>query len=93
MSKENTTDFQKKAMAASPVEHIVNCNCDMRTKLVGDGCMVCNPEYWEDHKAYTQGSEARHQGLTLVDNPYGGTRVERSWVEGWEEANADIMCS
>lgn len=20
------------------------CNCDLRTKLVGDGCQYCNPE-------------------------------------------------
>jgi hypothetical protein len=24
------------------------CQCDMRTKLVGDGCWVCNPELWQD---------------------------------------------
>ena len=24
------------------------CHCDLRTKLVGDGCSVCNPEYWAD---------------------------------------------
>lgn len=24
------------------------CKCDMRTKLVGSGCMACNPEYWEE---------------------------------------------
>jgi len=24
------------------------CNCPMRIKLVGDGCSICNPEYWED---------------------------------------------
>lgn len=26
------------------------CHCDLRTKLVGDGCAVCNPEYAEDHQ-------------------------------------------
>lgn len=24
------------------------CNCDMRTKLVGDGCEICNPELAAD---------------------------------------------
>ena len=25
----------------------MKCNCDLRTKLVGDGCAICNPEYYE----------------------------------------------
>ena len=25
------------------------CNCDMRTKLIGDGCSTCNPEFARDH--------------------------------------------
>jgi len=24
--------------------HTETCNCDLRTKLVGDGCQHCNPE-------------------------------------------------
>jgi hypothetical protein len=24
------------------------CQCSMRTRLVGDGCSSCNPEYWKD---------------------------------------------
>jgi hypothetical protein len=25
------------------------CKCDLRTKLVGDGCDICNPELALDH--------------------------------------------
>jgi len=24
------------------------CECSLRTKLAGDGCHICNPEYWAD---------------------------------------------
>jgi len=33
------------AKSGPPEEH--TCTCDMRTKLVGDGCSVCNPEYYK----------------------------------------------
>jgi len=26
---------------------MTDCNCDMRTKLVGDGCSICNPDMAE----------------------------------------------
>ena len=29
------------------------CNCDLRTKLVGDGCEVCNPELALEHARET----------------------------------------
>ena len=25
------------------------CKCDLRTKLVGDGCRYCNPQHYIDH--------------------------------------------
>ena len=30
-------------------EDAPSCNCDIRTRLVGDGCKLCNPEYALDH--------------------------------------------
>lgn len=30
-----------------PLPKEKQCNCDLRTRLVGDGCEVCNPELAE----------------------------------------------
>ena len=30
------------------VEEIEECKCDIKTKLVGDGCLVCNTELYKD---------------------------------------------
>jgi hypothetical protein len=35
------------------VVDVTEWRCDMRTKLVGDGCHVCNPEYAKDHSSDT----------------------------------------
>ena len=37
-----------------PAAPLRECKCDLRTKLVGDGCDVCNPEYAADHAAEEQ---------------------------------------
>ena len=31
-------------LGRKPTENEMSCKCDMRTKLVGDGCEHCNPE-------------------------------------------------
>ena len=37
-----------------PAAPLRECKCDLRTRLVGDGCDVCNPEYAADHAAEEQ---------------------------------------
>lgn len=35
---------------STPLSPHPECKCSMRTKLVGDGCAVCNPQYAADMK-------------------------------------------
>ncbi|MGX5887839.1 hypothetical protein [Burkholderia gladioli] len=39
-----TWNRARAALAASPAPAIPACRCDMRTKVLGDGCQVCRPE-------------------------------------------------
>ncbi len=34
------------------------CECDLKTKLVGDGCMWCNPELAEYYEVEDDSEEA-----------------------------------
>lgn len=44
VSEEMAREIFTKMLAAAPTPPAQQCKCDMRTKLVGDGCEVCNPE-------------------------------------------------
>ena len=39
------------------------CKCDLRTKLVGDGCRYCNPQDYIDH-LHDAMAEREWQGLS-----------------------------
>lgn len=59
----------------------MECKCDMRTKLVGDGCEVCNPALALDH-AKERIAELEKALRKLVDIEDGPGMA----VIGWEEA-------
>lgn len=27
----------------------LKCDCSMSQSVLGDGCSICNPKYWEEH--------------------------------------------
>jgi len=39
----------------------MDCGCDFRTKLVGDGCHICNPELAAEIEAEIAEAEARYR--------------------------------
>jgi hypothetical protein len=40
------------------------CKCDLRTKLVGDGCRYCNPQEYIDKLIETLEEQRTWEGLT-----------------------------
>lgn len=40
------------------------CKCDLRTKLVGDGCRYCNPQEYIDHLIECLEEQRTWVGLT-----------------------------
>jgi hypothetical protein len=35
-------------MHPTPTLDAKECKCSFRIRTVGDGCSVCNPEYWKE---------------------------------------------
>jgi len=49
------------------------CKCDLRTKLVGDGCRYCNPQEYIDNLIESLEEPRTWIGLTLDDIPNDDT--------------------
>ena len=39
----------------------IDCPCDLRTRLVGDGCHICNPEYAKQFEDPDQATESEKE--------------------------------
>lgn len=57
------------------------CNCDMRTKLVGDGCQYCNPQYVIEH--LTDERDELEKEIEQLQQQ-NAELVKRAYLEGWD---------
>jgi len=65
------------------------CDCDMTIKLNGDGCLLCNPDFWAEQLVEQQGFTAFESGENDSANTYFGTDRESHWQSGWQEAKSE----
>ena len=68
----------------------MECNCDMRTKLVGDGCEACNPALALEHANATiadQAEEIKRLRTALLSIAEGYLGDER-WQANYDRIRA-----
>jgi hypothetical protein len=58
---------------APPSSAETKCRCDVRTKVLGDGCEVCNPEYSAEHSQSAEDAEDAAR-LSFIESLF-----ERKW--------------
>lgn len=76
-----------------------DCNCNLRTKLVGDGCEVCNPEYADDHKSelntlreqLSKCEADRSEAYTLVTELRERVRKLEAESNGWQDSQSETI--
>ena len=70
--------------ASEPKKADPECLCDLRTKLVGDGCEVCNPDRAKD----LSGSKCECEGYGLCARCLSDDADPPPAAEGWIEWNS-----
>ena len=67
----------------------MECNCDLRTKLVGDGCEVCNPKLAAEIAAENQQTDPLYDKavqLARTQKRVGLSLLQRTFMIGYNRA-------
>ena len=44
---------------------LLECKCSFRTKMVGDGCSVCNTDYWNEILRQQKGDDDKEAAAAI----------------------------
>jgi hypothetical protein len=68
-------------------EELKACKCDMRTKLLGDGCIACNTKFWLQILAYDPEATQRWKsGDEYLPYHPSASHVSPEHRDGWNAA-------